>query len=308
MHMKKSLSRYNPRIDGVSQSMLSDFMHCRQMCQNKIDGWERLAAPKAHLNLGTLIHKGLEIYYMRQAKHVDGVIRAMTQFQNTLDFSSPFEREVVLGKAVTLLQAYFPYHVKKDKKFKFVEAEMEFDIEDFYGIRFRGKIDGVFEIGKELWILETKTTSQISEEIGKLIAIDFQIQSYTLAVEHVLGRKVSGVLWNGIRTPSMTVRKGDSIEMYIQRLRQDIQKRKSWYFVRYPMPSIRNTKKKFVEEFRFKVQEFLKWQDGKLPTLKNQAACRGRFYCDFLNMCAFNNTTDVSKTRKLFRELEADNA
>ena len=296
---------YNVDRDGVTQSMLGDFVHCRQMCRYKLDGWESKDQNRSYANLGQLIHYGLELHYNKIIP-TETKLYCFQSEEQSYSYTGAIEMEECLNKATVLLKEYISFYKQRDAKLKWIASEKELDIKGPCGVRLRGKIDGLFEIHKELWIMETKTTGQIAEQIESLVSYDFQAQVYAYAIEKILKRPVSGFVWNGIRTPQIRPCKGETKLAFMGRLTDDVHVRRQWYFVRYSVPFSKVGRAGFEEELGHKIAGFYRWIRGDDPTYKDQRSCRGRMYCEFIKMCATGDTFGYKRTRKPFRELKGD--
>jgi hypothetical protein len=223
----------------------------------------------------------------------------------------PEDVQADLAKAKAVFPAYVARWHADDVKRKWVEVEQVFDILDFGDFRLRGKIDGVFEAkNAALWILETKTASQISEEtLSQALAFDFQSLWYVHAVEKKLGRKVAGVLYNVVRVPQ--IGKGDdkSSGGFVDKVRADIDKRPEFYFVRFEIPFSKGARERFNLETESKLIEFRRWIAGELPTYKNEFACRAKWNCTYLPVCACGGdpvAAGFKQSGELFSELKDD--
>lgn len=215
-----------------------------------------------------------------------------------------------LGMAKALFPAYVDHYRKSDAKKRWVEVEQVFDIPANENLpRLRGKVDGVFEYPKDktLWALETKTASDINEEtLSQALAFDFQCLFYLYTLGQKLGRPFSGVLYNIIRKPSIGRGDDKSSSDYVDKIREDIKKREDWYFARFELSFPQGVQARFLEELKIKLKDFREWWNGNLPTYKNESACRGKWNCEFLPVCAAGGnpeTAGFKRTRKLFSEL-----
>ena len=289
--------------DGVTQSLLSAWVSCRQYAFYMIRGWES-GAPKRALQQGSMMHEALENWHGR------GIDRLPTRKWRTKALKKGANADDIeddIGIVASLLPGYIKRYTKKDRKKKFVEVEGLFDVE-FESYRLRGRIDGVYELGGKLWILETKTTSKIEEAALKLyLNFDFQSLFYVTALQEMLGRPIAGVLYNLIRKPQ--IKQGKlSKKAYWDRVETDTETRPDFYYKRFETRFTRARIKAFQEELHMKLDLFANWiaaGDGRLM-FKNEMACRAKWNCRYLQACGDGNMNGYKKTGKLFSELEDD--
>lgn len=305
---------------GVSQSMLAQFVTCRTACRLMLDGW-RSPTPKRATQFGSLIHALLESWYgdsseQRISSEAPVVFQRVArdwEKRAAKEGDKPEEVQADLAMAKAVFPAYVARWHADDSKRKWVEVEQVFDFVDSFGFRRRGKIDSVFEAkNSALWVLETKTASQISEDtLSQALAFDFQSLWYVQAVEAKLRRKVAGVLYNVVRVPQ--IGKGDDKASggFVEKVRADIEKRPEFYFVRFEIPFSKGARERFSAETEAKLVEFRQWLDGKIPTYKNEFACRAKWNCSFLPVCACGGDPKAAgfkQSGELFSELKEEKA
>jgi len=286
--------------DGITQSLLATWVRCRQEAAYVLDGWES-AAPKRALQVGSLMHEvvanwhGSGITKMPNHKWRKEAVQAgddLAQVENDL------------AMVAALLPGYITQSRKKDKKRKWVDVERLFDV-NWNGYRLRGRVDGLFQVGKKFWLLETKTTSRIDEEALKLaLNFDFQSMFYTVAMHQYLGKPIAGVLYNLIRKPQLRCGKAETQPMFWKRVADDIIKRPDWYFVRFEVKFSKKQLAAFEQELDHKLFHFKKWVAGQSHTYKNESACRSRWNCSYLKACGTGCMDGYKQTKKLFSELD----
>jgi len=309
---------------GVTQSILQGFLKCRVYADLSIQGWTSLKTG-ASLQFGEITHTILEkVYVQVRDDHRDSPPDAEEINQMIEDEVEAWEKSPRGSRAggeahqqlqqnAALLQAvlpgYFKFWGKEDfKKVKWVDLEKEFEVM-LCGIKFRGKIDGVFrDASKGLNLLETKTKGRIEEQnLSDLLAFDFQTDTYALAAEKIYGELPKGARYNILRRPGERQLKGESLESYTHRVGQRVLKEPKHYFIRYRIDKPRVEIKEFRRQLELKVKEFVAWREGKLPTYRNETACLDRYgACRFLPICANKNYNGFYKRDKFFQELNAN--
>lgn len=316
--MKKSPKRKTPQeydiAMGLSQTMLGEFVRCRVACKLMLERWAH-PEPKRALQFGSLMHELLAKWY-ENSKRSD--VTPLDIFRTIAD---KWEKKAIsdgdnvagvcgdLNTARVVFSAYCDHYAKEDEKKDWVEIEQVFDIPDSEYIRRRGKIDGAYRVqNKRLWLLETKTASQISDDtMDQALAFDFQCLFYMVALKHKLGELPAGVLYNVIRVPQIGKGLDKTSTTYHKLIAEDIAQRPAFYFVRYELAFSKQSVERFEAELQQKMLDFREWYHGELPTYRNESACRGRWNCKWLPVCAAGGDPEragFKRTARLFSELE----
>lgn len=312
---------YSLEKDGVTQSMLRDFLGCRKRLLYKLMGYRSLT-PRSTPRFGSMTHYALSKMYeaMRagetnKTKLGKIVTKELEKYVNreAKSASSALLIQEIEGQSVLvamILEEYLGFWYERDCKKKWTSLERVFDV-DFRGFRLRGRWDGGYELdtrsGEEVWLLETKTKSKVSEDSLELsLALDFQSQFYLTAAGLILPKpeRLKGVLYNIIRNPNLYRRVNENDQDYAERVREDIQKRPAHYFKRFELTYSDKQLRLFQQELEYKLQEYEMWLDMKLKTYGNENSCDVFWKCEFLNMCASGGSEVGYDTKRvLFEEL-----
>lgn len=301
--------------DGISQSILGEFVRCRVACRLMLERWQH-PEPKRALQFGTLIHGLLAKWYENSSAETP-----RDQAQIFSDMAEKWERDAVeagdsiaevcgdLNAARAVFAGYCAHYAKKDAKKSWVEIEQVFDLPPLDLVRRRGKIDGAYRAtNKKLWLFETKTASQISDDtMNQALAFDFQCLFYMQALREKLGELPVGVLYNVVRVPQIGKGIDRTTKEFFDLVAADIAKRPEFYFVRYELSFPASTVERFREELEQKLLDFKDWWHGELPTYRNESGCRGRWNCRWLPVCAAGGDPEragFKRTARLFSELE----
>jgi len=304
---------YDLGRDGVSQSILSTFLSCRQAARYYLDLWESPSVSFA-LMFGTLFHSLLEHYY--KALATGQGVKAFVGFDavfshwvakdaGSIDAQKLEQFEAM---AFALFGPYCKHWEKEDLKRQWVGVETVFDT-NWEGYRLRGMRDGMFLVnkGKEHWILEHKTTTTLdSDSLSLRLNFDLQNLFYILNTEQEYGVKVAGVLYDLIRKPALRQGKKESFNEFASRMVTAVNDAPGEYFARFPLVYPETVKQRFRAELALQLADFRDWSRGLLPTYKNPSACIGRGVCEFLPVCAAGGNAVAAgciKSRVLFREL-----
>lgn len=312
---------YDLSRDGITQSILGNFVQCRQLCALKLACYE-FSGYKESILFGNLGHFIMEEMYTQVSKGVLDKIPANKILKGKArKKSSTVEKKLkkansLLAVALTkaegkyrnkhsgeeyqtnlilfldqldsLFRVYIPRYKKDFLKTKWIGLETQFNVK-FFGFRLKGKRDGLAQVGKGLWLLENKSMSQIAGNLLDTLGFDFQNSVYLIATEIELAKELDGMIYNIIRKPNIKQNQKETYEEYFERLEAEIRKKPSHYFqrfeLRYPRPVIDNLR----DELKDKLIEFKMWREGKLGTFKNQRACKAKWNCEFIPACASNS-------------------
>lgn len=280
--------------DGLTASFLSIWLECRKKARLRMMGWVPWKVNKPFM-FGSLFHGVLEFIHKKPDISRNDILstldkveqeyrrntRAETWSQNTLE-----EFELMTAKAAAILPEYAEWWMKADKKKKWVATELEFDI-PFHTTRIRGKIDGVYEVGKKLWIKESKSSSVIIEDnlIGTL-SLDLQSNIYCWAAEKILGKKPVGSLRDVMRRPGQKLLDRESISQHEHRVSVDVKKKPEHYFHRFEVAFDPSHQATFAHEFKEIVDEFLDWYSGRKVVTKFGMPCLSKYgLCSMVPIC-----------------------
>jgi hypothetical protein len=207
--------------------------------------YEPLVPPKP-LDFGIAIHAGLQAYYdpLSWTSPVEErVLAAMGAFrlvckeqkqslmdvQQKVDLGIDLEEEFAdrLDLGTKMLRHYGEWSPEQDKDWEPVKVEIEFEVpvlepggRVFYcphcgeAVVYQGRVDLLVKIGDYYWIVDHKTAGQFAST--EHLDLDEQCGSYGWALQHILGLKVHGVIYNELlkdfpRPPQMLQSGGLSV-------------------------------------------------------------------------------------------------
>lgn len=314
-------SKYRFEEHGVTQSMLSNFLGCRQRCRYSLDGWRALE-DKVALAFGSLMHSLLErLYYAIAAAsiHPGGAVEVFESYVRQW-LRSAEKRPLAGGsqqahflaaQAKPVFLGYCAYWEKDFDSDKWVEVEGVFDTQ-WKGFRLRGRRDGLQRLKKYLRLMETKTKGQIPTRLDDALMIDPQNLFYLLTLNEDIrkgkifkgAKPVNRVLYNLIRRPGIKLKQDESLDNYSTRIAKDIEKRTDHYFKRIELFYTLKDQKRFAEQLLPMIQDFAAFTKGKLPTYRNAWSCITRWVCAYLGACTSGKMNEYSKGGRLFTELE----
>lgn len=304
MRLKKP---YDPRVNGVSQSMLTTFMSCRQKAKLKLEGW-RYIRPGAALILGTMAHEVIaqafetlnappsQEWIKKALRHA--VAKVEEEHNNRLSAEAVQKMEKSAAVLTVLLPLYFQYWKKDFGSKDWIKVESKFKVQ-IPGMPFpvMGYYDRVRRIQGKPWLFETKTKGKIEEDfLTEMLHFDFQNGLYLQSLMQELGEIPRGVVYDVLRNPGLKEKEGEAFEEYLKRVEKDVKKRPQHYFIRFEVAIDKKEIAEFTSELIKVGNEFELWMNGKLPTYKNTTACRTSYgACDMLPICARQDYSNFAR-------------
>jgi len=300
--------------DGITQSMISTYLKCPRQFLFKMN---RLSSEgkRTSFAFGSITHDTLDKIYKWYMDH--GKLPSILQIKEWVftypktherwlpSTSSIEEQQKYMGVCYVVVTEYVRFYKKIDFiPGRLVGAEDVFDVK-YNGYRLRGKKDLRFNIHGKRWIMETKTSSRISEDdLKDALSLNLQNLFYVTAEELESAVHVMGVLYNIVRNPGLKF-KENSLEDYCNRIRKDIRKRPDFYFLRFEVPYTSQDKRDFKQD----LDQILSSIDTKLRTAqrnfyRNSTSCLGKFKCSFLSACTSGKLIGYVQSKSLFKELE----
>jgi len=233
--------------DGITYSALSKWIECpEQFSLAYIDGLsqKRISIP---LEFGTIFHLCLEHQYnfpnLTPKQIANKVCNAYKKGRQSTLLNTR-ERET-LENLINLVKVTFPaycsYWEEDDQAIEWIQREDKFKVlhtipteSGPVKVYLRGMRDGVIRIHGKSGIFETKTKSRIDEsDIRDGLKADMQTMIYAFATYLARKEMPEYVYYNVIRRSTMYRRKDESITNWCNRISEDIQKRPSYYFLRW---------------------------------------------------------------------------
>lgn len=303
---KKKLKTVKKEIHGISQSALMRFLACRKKAQLIREGWKPLQ--KAHaLRFGSIWHSFLEHLYSQKAPISEitlATIRRKIEDEylanETLADSEMIEQtEHDLAVCYILAKRYVLYYEKDftQRDWQLPESKVEVKYKNYKLLAY---IDNLYKIRKELWILETKTKSKISESLMDTLHFDFQ-SFYYLHICYLKYKQFpKGVVYNIVRKPQIYRRKNESDREFLARLDADVASRPDWYFNRYEISiGFQDYKQWLKEDLDPLLKEYSNWNKKGSPSYKNTNMCEHKYgRCEFLPICSMGDYSQFENTKK----------
>lgn len=281
--------------DGISQSIIYNFMTCAKAGMYTVEGWEDNGM-EGRVRLGNICHHVLEQMHRGNGHTEEDIDRFLRDPKLMDDLNTHRKQDSVqidLAKAEALMCEYVRARPEEFTGRVHMDAEMVFDFV-WNGWRLRGKIDAIYVDKRAArWMMEHKTRGRINEsKLLRMLAIDFQIQFYKMVWEVWKGQPLRGVHFNIIRNPGTKPHVGEDLLAYKQRLRKEIAKQPAYYFVRFPVKFTEKDRADFEWELIQKLAYIERLCNGKQPVFMNQTACG---QCDYLDLCVAGETGKYHK-------------
>ena len=260
-----------PHVDGITQSMLSRFLVCRERFRIRyIEGLEQADTFQVGLEYGNMWHECEEAH----AANEDWGDKLLT-YAKILLAKYRLEQPKV-EKYYMLVKTQFPIYVQYWEKQKDVRErtpiyQEEVFCEDYTlpsgrTVKLRGKWDSVDYIGKgkrkQMWLQENKTKGEVVEEqLRNQLLFDMQTMIYLIALQ-LRGHAPVGVRYNVIRRPlsggKHSIRQhkptkanpqGESLIDFYKRLGDRIEEDTDYFFMRWKVQILLEDVTKFKTEF-----------------------------------------------------------
>lgn len=336
MKIKRKQAFYDPARDGVTFSLLSTFLDCREKAKLYLQGWSG-TQPNFHLVFGGLAHAALRAAY---TQHRAGTLRVyprqvwigktLEQLRTRWIAEHPRPSDVAVAileealmKANAILPYYFQYWKRDFEEMHWLEVEETFHLPwsvtmldgTTRNTFLRGRIDGAYtlpgarkaDMRTAPRLLETKTRNSVDEDaLIDTMPFERQTNTYLTALRRKTGIAPPSMILNVIRKPLLRQKQKESWAEFEARIRADVQARMDWYFMRMEMTVDSDDIDRSEKELNALIQDFVRWWYGESGHYKNSNSCRpiGMGPCPFLKVCGHNDYVGLEKRTILFRELE----
>lgn len=312
---KKKKKRKKKKKDHTSPSSLGMFLCCRRKGFYHSVRRLTLKSPRLSLEIGKIWHTCMETFYT--AGKVTKAQKAITTAINKSvsdgfsAMSSPASIAMNRAMLLGMFAGYVDKYKKKDlREWKFLEREHHFTLPNIFGsgIDFTGIIDGVVEIktgkNKGIWVLEHKTTKDLSYYTVESIKKSIQTLGYIYAVRKLFDIKPKGIIWNAVRKPSKRLKKNQTVEEYCTEIREDYIARPAFYFLREQLRINKSAIDEWIAEATHQLADLELCYDNKDTKeiwYKNTNLCDMYGGCEFTPLC-FRG--EKRSTLMLFRNIQ----
>lgn len=261
-------------LGGVTQSMIGDFLTCRERFRVKyVLGLRPPDHFSHHLEYGQMWHT-CEEAFARNGESARRWADALKIYVDDLVTRYPFDRDRI-AHWYNVCKFQFPLYVDYWRKHPDVKNRTPVEQEQVFRVPYklpsgrvvflRGKRDAVDEIDKGAWLFETKTMGDVDPtDVHRRLKFDLQTMMYLVVLRQGYTDKVRGVRYNVIRRPlsggkgsivrhkAKVTKKGttpeESLESYYKRAAQYVKDEPEHYFMRWKVDVSADDVAKFRRE------------------------------------------------------------
>ena len=315
---------------GATQTLLSLFSDCRIKALAYLAGIRSNLPEKIYLSFGSLWHTVLEMYYKAMIKG-----KAPVQRQGQIKFArNAMQKSVIEYRlsnagvskihqietfveviAAVMFPLYCKLYGEADSEGEIIGAEDTVIIEND-SLKLMLKYDLILgKVSKQskkmnYYLVEDKTRGGIDENlITEALPYDFQTLFYMSCINLVFDNiKLAGTIYNVIKRPSLKMYDEQPTSEFANRIKENIDKNGiAYYMKRFSTPFVSDKIAEFWNtELKNKIMEFKLWVNGKLPTYRNERACRGRGNCYLIPMCSSCDLSGYKTDGNIFEELDLE--
>lgn len=276
-----------PLVDGITQSMLSRFLVCRERFRlYAIKGFREIEEWDDGLEYGNLFHFCLEEKLAGRNWE-----RSLRKYIRELHKTYPTNTDEVNKWSTLCLHQFKIYleHLKKtDRRLavprRELAQEMKYDV--FYDlpsgrrVRLRGMFDGIHVRGDSIYLEEHKTKSYIDEQgIAETLDFNFQTMFYHIVLREMVKQRtfvfpskffITGTQYNVIRRPlsskyPIRQRKSETLAQFYKREASNIKNKPQEYFTNLRAVITSDKVEKFRQQcFDPLLQTISRWYDYML--------------------------------------------
>jgi hypothetical protein len=279
----------------ITNSMRRTFLSCRRKFWY---GYERLLKPKQPylpFVVGGEFHSALERWYKDDIRNVrrifKGMRRAMLKYQKMLLPPHLLDKLAVAeGMLSGMLAAYFDRYARDLDKWEVVATEHTFSAPTgAEGWEAGGKLDLLVREKKKLWVVEHKTTGDLSVNYVERLPLDDQIHQYVRGAQHDFG-KVEGVVYNVVMKSRLRQKKQESFEQFVRRVQGQYEEDPSKFFYRERLKLPKWSLERFDRELAVCAAEISRARnEGESAFYMNTNQCYGYGVCPYAPLCSTRN-------------------
>jgi len=279
-----------PEKDGVTQSLLSRFLVCRERFRVLVVEGLRPADDFNHrLEFGSMWH----ICEENSEGNWESELREYCQ---RLCATYPLRQSEVVKwyevckRQFPIYRAYWRAHRQNEKATPIYEEETfgeTYEVPSGGKVLLRGKWDGVFQVGRKVMLQENKTKGDIDEQsVQNQLRFDLQTMFYLVALKLRMNRdkslqrtvgkgaKIAGVRYNVVRRPlsggkgsirpykATKTKPAETDQQYYDRLAGIIREEPEYYFMRWDSVVTAADVERFERQFLSPIlEQLLDWWD-----------------------------------------------
>ncbi len=327
---KRQPYHYDPRIHGVSQSMIAQWQECREKSRLNLVLGLTPTGVSVPFTYGSLSHGVIERCYVDvqigAAKKLDDKYRRMGRWMDESEAEWLEEhpristgdsdmKEECIAILLEVLPRYFKRWHEDDSAVKWTHVEDKFSVpikmRDGSIVHVVGRYDGVFLKRARQWLMETKNKQRWSDRMMDYLPLDLQLGVYLTALADTSGEDPHGVCYNLVRRPAERRGKKETLKAFASRIGENIAKDPNHYFQRLEIELSRQEKDEARARTYALVRSFYEWwKTVKLDERDlgwNSGACDGKYgVCSNLQICAHGDRSSHYVRKHASPELVSD--
>lgn len=245
----------------VHQHHISTFLTCRFRFNLEENWGVEPRVRKKYLDLGSAFHLG--IFKYKQGFSTEESLLASNSYYENLEPETQTEADqLIIGKA-TVTAMLIGYFNKYQIMPQMVAIEKPISIK-FGKFKLIGTPDSIEkdETGVH-WIGEEKTTSRLEEDYVKRLPLDFQVSFYFFLSQKFYRKKFAGVNYRITRTPTIRLKKKQTLEQYVKEIANEYVENPDWYFVSEKLYRNPNDMKIFESHLEMKLKDLMRCYNEK---------------------------------------------
>ncbi len=217
--------------DGISYSLLSRFVNCRERFRIYTVEGLRPADTSDSMDFGTMFHSILE-------EHAQGRNLAYLKRKLQQQAKNDPDAKAMADQCLLLFKYYEETWRENDAGRNYISQEEVFRVPVYLPsgrkIDLRGRYDEIYRENGAIWLQENKTKAHIDElALSNILAHDLQTMLYCYTIKLKYKEEPRGVLYNVIRRPLLKQKQKETDLDFLHRIEDDIKTRPEHYFVRF---------------------------------------------------------------------------
>ena len=286
------------QLQTIGVHKLQDYMTCDRLFFWK---WVMNIIPRK-LNIafwfGSIAHRGLELFV--QGKSIKFIEKALRKY--SIEYLKPYEVDMVMRPEVEIqleivilmVKTYLKLYGKKQLKFIITNTEVRFAVElSQCPVLFIGVIDSYGKKGINYLMPEYKTAGRIDSEYFKRLVFDKQLNGYAIGLRDIVGKFPKESPYIVLRKPSIRVKQTETTDEFLERLEEDLHKRRDWYFIHERFTFGKRNVEAVFQDIEIKTRDlWLKYDcldDEELLNpmswARNDRACFNYGVCPYFMLC-----------------------
>lgn len=267
---------------------------------------------------GSLVHAGY-LTYCTTGNKAKAIIAMRKEDKKYLKrYTMPInvqEVEIMRVIAYAMIRTFIKLYGKEHRGFKLLRNEIKFRVTlEECPVDFIGTVDGYGLREKIRSMLECKTSSRVNDDYFRKLRFDLQINGYRYGIVNTLGIGPKECRYMVFRKPQIRQRQKETVDQFIERLKQDLMERCDWYFLPYThrfgktstrkvMNDIEWATSDLFDKFEYRTKEQIMDPDS-WPRCANQCLQWGT--CVYFNLCHSPNKWKLYLPYYQMREVRYD--